>query len=86
MVPANPFSTISCGGARTFTVRDQSRKLIEISESIRRYDDATVEKLCAYIVSPEADVEEAVVLYFIIFQPFYKRRSAQAENSFASKN
>lgn len=70
IVTANPFSTISCGGARTFTVRDNRGKLIEISESIRRYDDATVEKLCAYIVSPEADVEEAVVLYFIIFHLF----------------
>jgi hypothetical protein len=70
IVPANPFSTISCGGARTFTVRDASGRLTEIAQSIRRYDDAKVEKLCAYIVSPEADVEEAVVLYFIIFHLF----------------
>jgi hypothetical protein len=70
MVPANPFSTICCGGARTFTVCDNRGKLVEIAQSIRRYDDATVEKLCAYIVSPEADVEEAVVLYFIIFHLF----------------
>lgn len=70
MVQANPFATICCGGVRTFSVRDNRGKLIEISESIRRYDDATVEKLCAYIVSPEADVEEAVVLYFIIFHLF----------------
>lgn len=67
LVSANPFSTIVCGGARTFTVRDESGKLSEISESIRRYDDGAVEKLCAYIVSPNADPEEAVVLYFIIF-------------------
>jgi len=51
-------------------VRDNRGKLVEVSESIRRYDDATVEKLCAYIVSPEADVEEAVILYFIIFHLF----------------
>jgi len=70
VVQANPFSTIYCGGARTFTVRDNRGKLVEVSESIRRYDDATVEKLCAYIVSPEADVEEAVILYFIIFHLF----------------
>jgi hypothetical protein len=44
--------------------------MIEISESIRRYDDTTIEKLCAYIVSPEAEVEEAVILYFIIFHLF----------------
>lgn len=73
LVPANPFSTIQCGGARTFTVRDNRGKMIEVSESIRRYDDATVEKLCAYIASPEADVEEAVVLYFIIFHLFTSR-------------
>jgi len=70
MVQDNPFSTIYCGGARTFTVRDNHGKMIEISESIRRYDDTTVEKLCAYIVSPEADVEEAIILFFIIFQLF----------------
>jgi hypothetical protein len=70
MVQANPFSTIYCGGARTFTVRDNRGKVIEISESIRRYDDSTVEKLCASIVSPEADVEEAIILYFIIFHLF----------------
>lgn len=70
MVPGNPFSTIYCGGGRSFTVRDNRGKLVEISESIRRYDDATVEKLCGYIVSPEADVEEAIILYFIIFHLF----------------
>lgn len=70
MVAANPFSTICCGGARTFSVRDERGKLIEISEAIRRYDDAIVEKLCADIVSPNSDPEEAVILYFIIFHLF----------------
>lgn len=67
MVTDNPFSTICCGGARTFTVRGDHGELIEIAEAIRRYDDAVVEKLCAYIASPDADPEEAVVLYLIIF-------------------
>jgi len=70
MVRANPFSTICCGGARTFTVRDNRGKLIEVGAAIRRYDDVIVEKLCADIVSPDADPEEAVVLYFIIFHLF----------------
>ena len=35
--------------------------------AIRRYDDSVVEKHCAYIVAPDTDPEEAIVLYFIIF-------------------
>jgi hypothetical protein len=42
-------------------------EMIEIAGSIRRYDDWVVESLCRYIVSPEADPEEALVLYLIIF-------------------
>jgi len=41
--------------------------MIEIAEAIRRYDDSVVEKFCAYIVVPDTDPEEAIVLYFIIF-------------------
>lgn len=70
MVSANPFSTMVCGGARTFTVRDERGKFIEISAAIRRYDDAIVEKLCADIVSPNSEPDEAVILYFIIFHLF----------------
>ena len=67
LVEANPFLTICCGGARTFTVRDDQGEMFEVAEAIRRYDDAVVEKLCAYIVSPNAEPEEAIVLYLIIF-------------------
>ena len=42
-------------------------EMIEISDSIRRYDDDVVERLCHYMVAPDADPEEALVLYFIIF-------------------
>lgn len=41
--------------------------MIEIAEAIRRYDDSVIEKHCAYIVAPDTDPEEAIVLYFIIF-------------------
>ncbi len=67
MVKDNPLSTVCCGGARTFTVRGDHGELVEIAAAIRRYDEAAVEKLCASIVSPEADPEEAIVLYFTIF-------------------
>lgn len=67
IVKVNPLSTIYCGGARTFTVRGDHGEVVELAEAIRRYDESVVKKLCAYIVSPEADPEEAIVLYFIIF-------------------
>jgi hypothetical protein len=41
--------------------------MVEIARAIRRYDDSVVEKHCAYIVAPDTDPEEALVLYFIIF-------------------
>ena len=63
----NPISTICCGGAKSFTVRGDNGEMVEVAEAIRRYDDTVVEKLCAYIVSPRADPEEAMVLYLIIF-------------------
>jgi hypothetical protein len=40
--------------------------MIEISDSIRRYADDVVERLGRYIVTPDADLREALVLYFII--------------------
>ena len=67
LVTSNPFSTIMCGGSKAFTIRDKRGEMIEIAEAIRRYDDSVVEKHCAYIVAPDTDPEEAIVLYFIIF-------------------
>jgi len=67
LVTDNPISDIRCGGARRFTVRSDSGEMIEVAEAIRRYDDIVVERLCAYIVSPDADPEDAVILYLIIF-------------------
>ena len=51
----------------TFTVMNERGQMVEIADSIRRYDDDVVERLCQYMVSPDADPEEAVVLYLIIF-------------------
>ena len=67
LVTSNPFTTIVGGGSKAFTIRNERGQMVEIAEAIRRYDDSVVEKLCAYIVAPDADPEEAVVLYFIIF-------------------
>ena len=52
---------------QTFTAINERGEMIEISECIRRYDDDVVERLCRYMVSPDADPEEALVLYLIIF-------------------
>lgn len=67
LVTDNPISDIRCGGARRFTVRSDSGEMIEVAEAIRRYDDIVVERLCAYIVSSDADPEDAIILYLIIF-------------------
>jgi hypothetical protein len=53
--------------ARTFTAMNERGEMIEISDSIRRYADDVVERLCRYMVTPDADPGEALVLYFIIF-------------------
>jgi hypothetical protein len=50
----------------TFTAMNERREMIEISDSIRRYEDNVVERLGHYIVTPDADLREALVLYFII--------------------
>jgi hypothetical protein len=67
LVTSNLFRTIICGGSKAFTIRDERGEMIEIAEAIRRYDDSVVERHCAYIVAPDTDPEEAIVLYFIIF-------------------
>jgi hypothetical protein len=42
-------------------------QMVEISASIRRYDDTVVKRLFSYMASPDADPEEALVLYLIFF-------------------
>jgi hypothetical protein len=67
LVTSNPLTTIVCGGSTAFTIRNERGEMVEIARAIRRYDDSVVEKHCAYIVAPDTDPEEALVLYFIIF-------------------
>src|SRR5258708_35689700 len=67
LVMDNPISDIRCGGAKRLTVRTNNGEMVEVAEAIRRYDDIVVEKLCAYMVSADADPEDAVILYLIIF-------------------
>ena len=50
----------------TFTAINERGEMIEISDSIRRYEDNVVEQLGHYIVTPDADLREALILYFII--------------------
>ncbi len=50
----------------TFTAMNERGEMIEISDSIRRYADDVVERLCRYMVTPDADPREALVLYYII--------------------
>jgi integrase len=68
VVPENPFAyDIDKTPVGTFTVIDEGGQLVEIADSIRRYDDDVIERLCGYMVSPDADPEQALVLYLIIF-------------------
>lgn len=67
MVLENPLERHTNSYKGTFTVTNAQGEMTEIADSIRRYDDDVVESLCSYIVSPDADPEEALVLYLIIF-------------------
>ena len=68
VVQEHPFAYDTAKASKgTFTVMNERGEMIEISDSIRRYDDDVVERLCRYMVSPDADPEEALVLYLIIF-------------------
>jgi hypothetical protein len=68
VVKTNPFDhEMSRIRARTFTITDDDGDVIEVERGIRRYDDRVVEKLSAYIVTPDADPEVALVLYLIVF-------------------
>lgn len=55
---------------KTFRVINKQGRVMEVAQAIRRYDESVIEKCCAYIVSPHADPEAALVLYLIIFHLF----------------
>lgn len=68
LVTQNPVGRMEMtSGPKTFNTIDERGKSIEVASSIRRYDDSHVETICAYIVSPEADPEEAIIYYLVIF-------------------
>src|SRR5688572_21578984 len=68
IVPENP-CTYNTDKFRsgTFTVMNKRGQMVEISASIRRYDNNIVERLFSYMASPDADTKEALVLYLIFF-------------------
>ena len=67
LVTQNPVAREKTTGSRGFTTIDERGNSIEVDSSIRRYDDSQIQKICAYIVSPEADPEEAIIYYLVIF-------------------
>ena len=72
----------------TFTVMNKRGQMIEISASIRRYDDKVVERLFSYMASPDADPEEALVLYLIFFHllTVTELRNAKVPSLVAAEN
>lgn len=67
LVPENPFPYNTEKIRRSFTVMNKRGQMVEISASIRRYDDKVVERFFSYMASPDADPEEALILYLIFF-------------------
>jgi len=67
LVAENPFPYNSEKIRRSFTVINKRGQMVEISASIRRYDDKVVERFFSYMASPDADPEEALILYLIFF-------------------
>jgi hypothetical protein len=67
LVAENPFPYNSEKIRRSFTVKNKRGQMVEISASIRRYDDKVVERFFRYMASPDADPEEALILYLIFF-------------------
>jgi hypothetical protein len=67
VVAENPFPYNTEKIRRSFTVMNKRGQMVEISASIRRYDDKVVERFFSYMASPDADPEEALILYLIFF-------------------
>jgi hypothetical protein len=67
MVTQNPVARVKTTGPRGFTTIDERGKSIEVASSIRRYDYGHIQKICAYIVSTDADPEVAIIYYLVIF-------------------
>jgi hypothetical protein len=67
VVPENPFPYNTDKIRRSFTVMNKRGQMVEVAASIRRYDNKVVERFFSYMASPEADPEEALILYLIFF-------------------
>jgi hypothetical protein len=67
VVTENPFPYNTEKIRRSFTVMNKRGQMVEIAASIRRYDDKVVERFFSYMASPDADPEEALILYLIFF-------------------
>ena len=67
VVSENPFPYNTDKIRRGFTVRNKRGQVVEIAASIRRYDDKVVERFFSYMALPDADPEEALILYLIFF-------------------
>jgi len=67
-VNRNPLAGETCRiTSKTVAHVDERGRKTRIGDAIRRYDDSVIQRLCVYIASPEADPEEAIILYLIIF-------------------
>jgi hypothetical protein len=64
------------------------RRVPALPPRIQHYDTETVKRLCAYIVSPDADPVEALLLYLILFHALtvQELRSAQLPNIVALRD
>lgn len=68
LVASNPVQSVKgTSGATTFTLSHGLGKTVEVAKTIRRYDDSVLQKFCEYLVTVNAEPEEALILYLVIF-------------------
>lgn len=68
LVASNPVQSIKgTSKAITFNLSNGRGKTVEVAKSIRRYDDSVLQKFCEYLVAVNAEPEEALILYLVIF-------------------
>ncbi|HET9713332.1 MAG TPA: hypothetical protein VFP64_15670 [Pyrinomonadaceae bacterium] len=88
VVTENPFPYNTEKIRRSFTVMNKRGQMVEIAASIRRYDDRVVERFFSYMASPDADPEEALILYLIFFHllTVTEMRNAKIPSLVAAEN
>jgi hypothetical protein len=68
LVASNPVQSIKgTSKAITFDLSNGRGKTVEVANTIRRYDDSVLQRFCEYLVAVNAEPEEALILYFVIF-------------------